>query len=1304
MNTDDPRTPADSVSKDDPESPGVTPASPHGGTTSERSTWIASALGFFLDNRLVVGILTVLLVAGGLWAAPFRWDLGGLPRDPVPVDAIPDIGENQQIVFTEWPGRSPRDVEDQVTYPLTTALLGIPGVRTVRSFSMFGFSTIYVIFEEDVEFYWSRSRVLEKLAALPTGTVPPEANPMLGPDATALGQVFWYTLEGHAPDGTLVGGWDQHELRTIQDWTVRYALQSVPGVSEVASIGGFVREYQVDIEPEAMRAQGVNVGDVVQAVRRANLDVGARTMEINNVEYVVRGIGFIKNVKDLEQIVVRNVEHTPIRISDIASVTLGPEQRRGALDDEGAPAVGGVVVVRFGANPLEVIERVQAKIAQISPGLPRRTLEGGTVSQVKIVPFYDRTGLIEETLGTLSTALFQQILITMLVVLVLLRHLRSSLVISSLLPLGVLAAFIAMKQAGVDANIMALSGIAIAIGTMVDMGIILVENVVEHLNTAKPGENRALVVRRAAAEVAPAIITSTLTTVVGFLPIFALTASEGKLFTPLAYTKTFAMSGALVLALLVLPAACYLLLRPPAKKTEQPPRGARAILKKLFRGATLGDWIFLVAGVVAALTLSPALGLVVVVLAAVRLLGYVLPARVAGYLPDVGNAVVVVVVVVLLADDWMPLGMEQGTWTNRLFVASLIAGLLLLFVGFLRIYPALLRWALDHKLLALSVPAIIVMWGLTAWLGFQRTFGWLPQAVRTSSPVVAVAHALPGFGREFMPPFDEGSFLYMPTTMPHASLGEALSQLEQLDAAIASVPEVDRAVGKLGRVDSPLDPAPISMYETIVTLKPEYRLDADGQRTRFRFDEQAETFVLDRFGEPIPDPDGRPYRQWRKQIRTTNDVWEEIRQAATLPGLTSAPKLMPIAARIVMLQSGMRAPMGLKLQGPDLETLESAALQMEALLKQVPSIRAETVVADRVVGKPYIEIVIDRRAIARHGIALETVQDVIQTAIGGRTVTRTVEGRERYPVRVRFMREERDSIESIGQVYVPSPLGHQIPLEQLAKLRYVRGPQVIKSEDTFMTSYVVFDKLEDRAEVGVVEDAQAFLSARIASGELVLPAGVSYRFAGSYENQVRSEKRLMVLVPLAIALILILIYLQFRRSTTTLMVFSGAAVALSGGFCFLWLYAQPWFLDVTVFDQSMRTLFQVHPINMSVAVWVGFIALLGIATDDGVVISTYLRQRFTELPPSTRAEARQRTLEAGLRRVRPCLMTTATTILALLPVITSAGRGSDMMVPMAIPLFGGMAFELVTLFVVPILYCAREERSLKGKRAAAAHG
>ena len=522
------------------------------------SSWLDRTVRFFLEPRLVALLLMGAFLVWGLMVAPIDWETPGLPRDPVPVDAIPDIGENQQIIFTDWPGRSPQDVEDQITYPLTVSLLGVPGVRTVRSFSMFGFSSIYVIFNEDVEFYWSRSRILEKLASLPPKTLPEGVNPALGPDATPLGQVFWYTLEGHDAQGRPTGGWGLEELRSLQDWNVRYALQGVQGVSEVASVGGFVREYQIDADPDAMHAYGVSLAQVFRAVQRSNADVGARTIEVNRVEYVIRGVGFLRSLEDIEDTVIAVRDNVGVRIRDIAHVGLGPALRRGALDKGGAEAVGGVVVVRFGANPLEVIQRVKAKIAEITPGLPQRVLEDGTRSHVAIVPFYDRTGLIHETLGTLEQALRLEILVAVLVVVVMVRHVRSSGLIAATLPLAVLMAFIGMKLFSVDANIVALSGIAIAIGTMVDMGVIICENILRHLRDAPPDERRLEVIYRATSEVASPVVTAVATTVVSFLPVFTLQAAEGKLFRPLAFTKTFALVAAVVIALTLIPTLVHI--------------------------------------------------------------------------------------------------------------------------------------------------------------------------------------------------------------------------------------------------------------------------------------------------------------------------------------------------------------------------------------------------------------------------------------------------------------------------------------------------------------------------------------------------------------------------------------------------------------------------------------------------------------------------------------------------------------------------------------------------------------------------
>lgn len=1142
-------------------------------------------LAWLVEHRLVAWLLGLLVLLAGLRAQPFLARIPGLPLDPVAVDALPDLGENQQIVFTDWPGRSPRDVEEQITAPLSSALLGLARVRSVRGTSMPGFSTIAVVFEDGADFYASRTRIAERLASLPADLLPPGVRPSLGPDATGLGQVFAYTLEGQDAQGRTVGGFDPDELRAVQDWTVRLGLQAVPGVSEVAAVGGMVREVQVDVEPERLRAAGVGVEELAEAIETSNLDVGLRSLERNGVELQVRSEGFLESLRDLEQAVVAWREGAPLRVGDLARVRWGPALRQGALDDEGAPAVGGIVVARHGANPMEVIAALKARIAELEPSLPRRVLPDGTEARVRIVPFYDRGQLIAETLATLSQALLQQVLITALVVLVMLRNLRGSLLIAGLLPLSVLGCFALMKLAGVQANVMALAGIAVAIGTMVDIGIVVVENMHRALRPGMDAEARARAVVEAAAEVGPAVLTSVLTTVVSFLPVLGLTAGEQRLFLPLVLTKSFAMLLALGLALLVLPGLGALLLRPREERAAAPTGGR--------------------------------------------------PARTRGLL----DALLVLVLGLLLVLSWLPLGEERGLPLNLL-----VAGLLIVLVlGGLRLferaYPRILSLALAHKAAFLALPMSLVLLGLLA---------------------------LRDLGREYLPPFDEGAFLYMPTTAPHASIGEAQALLSAMDAEIARVPEVARVVGKLGRAETALDPAPVSMFETVVLLRPEFGQDAQGRRVR----------------------------QWRPKIRGPRDIWREIERAAALPGLTGAPRLAPIQARQVMLQSGMRAPLGVKVQGPRLDEVEAFALALEERLRAVPELRAGSVFADRQLGLPTLSIRLDREALARHGLRLTEVQRTLELALAGVELTRTVEGRQRVPVRLRYAREARGAAEDVGAVLLTTATGAQIPLRAVARLVEERGPQMIRSEDTALQSQVVFDAATGVDERRAVRAAARAIEEGLREGALVQPEGVSFRFAGTWEQAQRAEERLAVLVPLAGLLVFLLIYLQFGRASTAGIIASGVLVAGSGAVLLLWLYGRPGFLALEVGGVDLRELFQVGTVHLSVAVWVGMIALLGIATDDGVVLSTWLEQSLRARPPRSREEVRARTLEAGERRLRACLMTSATTLLALLPVITSPGRGADVMLPLALPALGGMSVALLTLFVVPVLTAAREERGL----------
>ena len=900
-------------------------------------------------------------------------------------------------------------------------------------------------------------------------------------------------------------------------------------------------------------------------------------------------------------------------------------------------------------------------------------------------------------------------------------NLRASVLISGLLPVAVLMVFIAMKFFGVDANIVALSGIAIAIGTMVDVGVILSENIIRHLdeneklkvnNENLEGEsenviptergtsdeeshNKSLsaiqkdrlsinqIVYNATAEVSGAIVTAVMTTIISFIPVFTMIGAEGKLFRPLAFTKTFALTASIIVALFLIPPFAAFLFRKKSIKTH---------FKYVLNGA-------LIAVALAAVVYGYWLGTVLIAFGVVALIcqyykkdnfNFSLFTFRFSISSNLINIIIsATAIVFLLAQYWRPLGVDKSIFWNLIFVSLICFGLLGVFSLFIKYYTRILRWCLDHKLLFLSVPTAIVIAGF-----------------------FIMKHT----GKEFMPSLNEGSFLLMPTSMPHAGVEENKRVLQQLDMAVASIPEIKTVVGKAGRTESALDPAPLSMYENIIQYKPEYMLNADGERQRYKVNEEGLFELKDgRFianpnmtenatlstvknSQLIEDKDGQYYRNWRPEIQSPDDIWNAIVNVTKLPGVTSAPKLQPIETRLVMLQTGMRAPMGIKVKGQDLKQIEAFGVELENIIKQAEGVKKEAVFADRIVGKPYLLIDIDREKIARYGISIQDVQDVLKVAVGGMVLTQTVEGRERYGVRVRYPRELRANPTDLQQIYVPASSGSPVPLSELASIRYQQGPQVIKSEDTFLVGYVLFDKLDGFAEVSVVENAQALIQEKIDSGELIVPKGINYAFTGTYENQLRAEKTLSVVVPLALVIIFLILYFQFRSVATSLMVFTGIAVAFAGGFIMIWLYGQGWFLNFNLFGENVRDLFQMHPINLSVAVWVGFIALFGIATDDGVVMATYLTQTFKRNTPENSKEIRASIIEAGEKRIRPCLMTTATTILALLPVLTSTGRGSDIMIPMAIPSFGGMLIALITLFVVPVLYSWKAEWKVESEK------
>lgn len=1221
---------------------------------------VNAVIDWCMRNTLLMTLIVLGICAAGYWA---------ILR--LPVDAIPDIGEKQVIVYADWEGRSPQDVDDQVTYPLTTSLTGTPGVKAIRSMSGFGFSMVFVIFEDDIDYYWARARVLERMNVAQQ-RLPAGVTPVLGPDATALGQVYWYTVEGE--------GFDLAELRSIQDWYIRYQLQTVPGVSEVASIGGFVKQYQIDINPDRMRAHRVTMMEIVEAVGRSNIDVGAKVIEQSGVEYFIRGLGFIKSIEDLERVVIRQEGGTPLYLRSVATVQLGPDFRRGALDRGGVEAVGGVVLMRYGENPREVVARVNETIAQLEAGLPRKTLNDGRVSSVRIVPFYDRTTIVQETIDTLKAALFEEALIASFVVLFFLMHLRSTATVLPTLPLALAGSFILMYAFGVDSNIMSLAGLAIAIGDIADMGIIMTENIYRRIAGATPEERKEKghfgLVYEGATEVGGAILTAVANTLVSFIPVFFLTDQEGKLFKPLAFTKTFAIGSSVVLAITVVPFLCYLLYRPVNWKH----RTTLLIAAGMGVLATLATHLAFMWG-----------------LGGAHDRGWLVAAAV-----GIGVALCVVR---MTREKFLPL--EQNP------VSRVIA----------RSYVPTLRWILDHKKTFMVAPVLILFTGLSVWLGIHRTLApveWVVNAFASerASPelkramyappdaditrplleldqlrwqrvrdadgservrllwrrqdpaersaesgaeltVLKEGRILPGLGREFMPPLDEGSLLYMPSLLPQASLSQAVEVNSRQDLAIASVPEVESVVGKIGRAESALDPAPIGMMESIVILKPE-----DEWRTR----------RVERVFSDWPDIIRTPLSWiWPEERRITKqEILAELQERTAIPGVLPT-WLQPIQTRLVMLQTGFRAMMGVKIYGSDLREIERVGLQIEQLLREVPG--ATDIVADRIVGKPYIQIEIDRDRIARYGVNIRDVQDVIEMALGGMNLMESVEGRERYPIRIRLARDFREDMDAIQRINVPSSTGAQVPLAQLANISTVLGPQEIKGERGLLVGYVTMNT-RDRDEVSVVQDAERVLQQALKDGRLTLPPGYYWEWSGQFENQVRATKRMQILVPITLGIMFVMLYLGFSRWWIAPVIFFGVLVSASGGFIMLALWG----------------------VNLSVAVWVGFLALFGVVDDDGVIVSTYLEGVFKDRRFSSVGQIREAVIEAGLKRIRPCLMTTATTFFGLMPIFWATGRGADVMQPMAIPMMGGMTVSLITLFVVPCVFCAVEEWKWKRSR------
>ena len=1014
-------------------------------------------------NPFLVLLATLFVVLAGVYAVV-----------RTPLDALPDLSDTQVIVYTPYPGQAPQVVEDQVTYPLTTALLSVPGSKVVRGYSFFGVSFVYVIFKDGTDVYWARSRVLEYLNQA-AGSLPQGVTPELGPDASGVGWVYEYALL--AKNKTLA------ELRTLQDWYLRYQLSTAQGVAEVASAGGYVQQYQVTVDPVKLRAYGIPLSRVAQVIRASNRDVGGRTLEMSETEYMIRGEGYLRNLRDLGALALKSRNGAPVLLRDVARVERVPASRRGLTELNGeGEVVSGIAVARYGENALDVIDHVKQKLAQIASGLP---------AGVKVQTVYDRSGLIERAVSTLKHTLSEEGLIVALVCLLFLLHARSALVAILMLPVGVLIAFIAMRLLGINSNIMSLGGIAIAIGAMVDAAIVMIENAHKHLERLQPGESRAEAIINACREVGPALFFSLLIITVSFLPVFTLQAQEGRLFSPLAFTKTFSMAGAALLSV----------------------------------------------------TLVPVLML------------YFLRGR---------------------------LRSEQENPVNRVLI---------------RAYHPVIEWALRRKKAVLAIALLAMAATLYPWSRL---------------------------GSEFMPTLNEGTLLYMPSTLPGISVTRAGQLLQLQDRVIKSFPEVESVFGKAGRADTATDPAPLSMFETVINLKP-----------------QSEW------------PDGM----------TTDKLIAKMDAALRMPGIANS-WTMPIKARIDMLSTGIRTPVGIKVFGNNLDEIAKLSRQIESVMRTVPG--TSSAYAERVTGGYYLNIVPDRDALARYGLNPGDVMNVVAVALGGQRVTTMVQGRERFGIVVRYPRELRDNPQTIAQqVLVPTPQGAQIPLGQLAKVEIARGAPVIRTENAMLSAYVYVDTRESDIG-GFVRRAQKAVNAAVK-----FPPGYYATWSGQYEYMERAAAKMKVVVPLTLLIIFVLLYLYFQRVTESLIVMLSVPFALVGGVWLMWLLGY----------------------NLSVAAAVGFIALAGVAAETGVVMLVYLDQAWCKVRKErgvlapTLPELYAAVMEGAVQRVRPKLMTVAAIMAGLLPIMWGNGTGSEVMRRIAAPMVGGMVTStLLTLVVIPLIY------------------
>lgn len=1137
-------------------------------------------LDFCIRERLMILAASIAVVAYGWYS-----------MQQVPLDAIPNVGENQVIVLAEWSGRSPKDMEDQVTYPLSVALQAVPGSKSVRGKSMFGFSFVQVTFEDSIDFYWARSRVAEQLTTV-TGLLPDGVTPSLAPDATALGQIFYYVLE--PPPGM-----DLAELRSKQDFFVKYALQSVDGVAEVASVGGYVKQYQVEVDPDALRYHSISLAQVIRAVEDSNIDVGAKTVETGGMEFLVRGKGFIgsgktekETIGQIENTVVVTRNGVPVRVRDLAQVQTGPAFRDGALDFNGQEAVGGIVVMRYRENPRDVIQRVLQKIGSLEQEL------GG----IRIHSVYDRTLLIDETVATLTESIAQETVITIVIMVLFLLHLRASLVIAITLPMAVLMSYIGMKVFQVDANIMSLAGIAIAVGTMVDMGIIILENIYGGLSdweeAGSPGgpKRRLEVIREAAAEVVPAVMTAVSTTIISFLPVFFLTGRDHKLFAPLAWTKTFALTASLIVAVAVVPMLCRVFLR----NSRMP----------LWSGGVFG------------MALAALVG---------SLMHFVWGDHLAGWL-SVDRYWVTLACTVL--------GFGAGFWMTRERIRPIEENPVSR--GLRWLYGGRLRFALNHKVFMLSFPAMILVLGFGAWFGLPTVLRPVERLAQVFGAdlndvpgYVRAKHVFTGLKSDDWIALDEGSWFYMPSLYPAASFNQSMEVLQAQDTLIKQIPEVENVLGKIGRAQSALDPAPGAMVETYVML--------------------------------------RPRDQWRPGM-TERKIWDEINAVATLPGVTPASPLQPIEGRVVMLQAGIKASMAVRIYGDNLDGLAKASLAVAEQLRKHPLVNHNTVNPDVVMGKPYFEFEVDREEAARYGMTTMMVNQIVSAGLGGYDVTTTVEGRERYPIQVRFSRDIREKISELHQIPIVTEVGDVVPLERLASVETTWGPGMISSEDSRLVAHVMFSPTGTAGDLETVESVMKSLSAARENGNLKFPAGnFELQPVGSFQNQIEANRRLLWIIPLVVLINFFLIYMEFRNVPISLAVFTGLPVSFAGGM-----------IMVAAMGVELNT-----------AVWVGFIATFGLAEDDGVVMATYIRQLLRRRTIRTVEDIRNTIHEAGLKRIRPCMMTTITTLIALMPVITATGRGADVARAMAWPVLGGMLVEPFASFIVPTLYCAFLEFKLR---------